>query len=514
MWWHPLLLTLQLMAVSVVISGVIGVCGAWAASSLESSGPGGKWVARLFLAAMVAAIAMPMILHVAAWEATAGKFGWLPLTQTGSRKTTLGAFGAFGGLLASGWIHGLVGSSIVALATWHAVRRVPTTVILHSQLDAGPLAVWWRIRLPIAMPWLITSLLGVAALAATEMTVVDLYGFRTIADEFYLFYAKNATIEAILMSCLLPLAIVACSLLVLLVWRRRLPAVASSDGHRDDGWAEEIAEQLPCHVRYLATAVALLIASIVVVVPIAGLLVKVGHQIVIQGDERMATWSLSQCVETLAGAPVTFAQEYQWTAILAVLTATAAVMTAWVPAALGRTHGDASKGFDLVSILMVLTPGPIVGLAVVYFFQMQLPGFRLIYQQTVIPTVIALLFRASPVAYWVLRAGYRGIEDTVLESARLDRSWFGRFWHVDRPLLRRPLMAAFLASAVVASGDVPAMLPVIPPGVTTVGTRLFELLHSGARYQEAALALWYVAAVVTIVVLWMRWARKRGKMIG
>jgi iron(III) transport system permease protein len=71
-------------------------------------------------------------------------------------------------------------------------------------------------------------------------------------------------------------------------------------------------------------------------------------------------------------------------------------------------------------------------------------------------------------------------------------------WSIDRPLLERSLVAASLVAAVVASGDVPATLPVVPPGVTTVGTRLFGLLHSGARYQEAALAIWYVGAVGAI----------------
>ncbi len=61
-----------------------------------------------------------------------------------------------------------------------------------------------------------------------------------------------------------------------------------------------------------------------------------------------------------------------------------------------------------------------------------------------------------------------------------------------------------LAAAVVGSGDVPATLPVIPPGVTTVGTRLFGLLHSGARYQEASLAIWYMLGVVIIGLIWLR----------
>ncbi len=98
----------------------------------------------------------------------------------------------------------------------------------------------------------------------------------------------------------------------------------------------------------------------------------------------------------------------------------------------------------------------------------------------------------------------RNRQSSVLDAASLEMSWVKRMWAIDRPILSRNLATAFLATAMVASGDVPATLPVIPPGVTTVGTRLFGLLHSGARYQEAALAIWYVAAITLISLFLLR----------
>ena len=88
----------------------------------------------------------------------------------------------------------------------------------------------------------------------------------------------------------------------------------------------------------------------------------------------------------------------------------------------------------------------------------------------------------------------------------MDDSWIQRMWRVDLRLLTGPLVLASLAAAVVATGDVPVTLPVAPPGVTTVGTRLFGLLHSGARYQEAALAIWYLGAIVAIALVIAVWS--------
>ncbi len=491
------------MAVSVVIAAGLGVLGAWAASTLENAGRLGRLVARVFFVSMVTAIAIPMILHAAAWEATAGKFGWLPLTQTGSRSYQ-GLSGIFGGAVACGWIHGLAGVSLVALATWYGVRRIPAAMVQQSQLELGPIKSWWRIRLPIALPWLLMGMLATAALAATEMTVVDLYGLRTLADEFYLFYAANPSATSIAMTCLIPLAL-AVAIIGLHRWagRRAVAVRAPAAGNA------ALEERLSGPVEAIACVIAIVIAAIVLVVPLAGLFVKVGHQVVVAEGTRSVSWSISQSVSVLAAAPRTFAAEYQWTIMLAVLTGLAGVAVAWPLAAFGRTHRRLELLVDFATIAIVLIPGPIVGLAVVRLFQLPVPGFRDLYQATLIPTVIALLFRAGPVAYWIMRTGYRGVDDDLLAAARLDVGWIGRLWVIDRSMLSRSLLASVLAAAIVASGDVPATLPVAPPGVTTVGTRLFGLLHSGARYQEAALALWYVGTIVVVAACWLRWSRPR-----
>ncbi len=493
-------MTFQLIAVAVAIAGTFGIAGAWAASTLENAGRSGRWIARLFFVCMIAAIAIPLILHAAAWEATAGKFGWLPLSQTDARGYG-GLAGVFAGLLASGWIHGIASTVLVVLATWFGVRRVPTALVQISQLEISPWHAWWKIRFAIARPWVLVGLLGTAGLAATEMTIVDLYGFRTLADEFYLYYAVDPSVAAITMTCLMPLVIA----LVLVGLHSK--AGAGSVPIRYDSGANEPGESVPAMIAVVAGMIALLIAALVLIVPFTGLLVKAGHEVVVQDGRRIVSWSLTGCLRVLADAPITFAAEYTWTLILGMLTANAAVLLAWPLAAVARTHRRWQGVLDVATVVLLLIPGPIVGLAVVRFFQLPGPGFQALYQSSLVPTVIALMFRAGPVAYWIMRAGYRGIDDALLSAARLDVSWRQRFWSIDRPLVWRNLVVAVFAAAIVASGDVPAMLPVVPPGVTTVGTRLFGLLHSGARYQEAALAFWYVTAIVVVaggLSWWMR----------
>lgn len=495
-WLHPLLLTVTLMIASVAIAAVVGIVGAWAGWTLARGGVTARWSAKLFFAFIVAAVAMPMILHATAWEATAGKFGWWMLTQTGARTDAGGVYGFFAGGIATGWIHGVVGAAMVTLATWIGASRVPASTMGLASLEMGPTESFFRIALPMASPWWITALVATAMLAATEMTAADLYGFRSIADKFYLFHALDPDMASVLAICFVPLVIATTAMLAASVWRRKL--VTQTEQTESQTVApESIGIALPL----IAGGFAITVGMVLVGIPLFGILFKAGQNVVVVDDVASIQWSAALLIQRLAQAPKIFAAEYQWTAVIAAATACVCVLIAWPAAFIGRSHRAVERWLDFGSLALVCIPGPIVGLIVVRAFQAGVPGMTTLYQQTIVPTVIALSFRAGAAAYWILRSGYRGIDRVVLESAAMEMSGPRRFWTMDRHLLCRPAAAAWLAAALVASGDVPAMLPVIPAGVTTVSVRLFGLLHSGARYQEAALAFWYIVAVVVIATI-------------
>lgn len=497
------------MVVSVTIASILGIAGAWAGSLLQSGGRAARALSIALAGCMLFAVALPLVLHAAAWESTAGKFGWLFLTQSGARAEGTSRYGLFAGLVACGWIHALFGAAIVTLATWHGVVTTPSRIVQQSRLDLGPQAAWWRVRLPLAAPWLLLGLLLTGLLAATEMTVVDLYGFRTLADEFYLFYAVDPSLSSVLMTCAVPLAIAGVVVASFLSARRRTINTQLDRGEN----AGDHAEHYSTLWRGVAAAVAVALIALIVGVPLFGMLVKLGHEVTVSGADVQATWSPGESWRRFLAAPREFWDEYQWTAMIAALGGISAALIATPLAMLGRSGSRWERWFDAILVVVFVIPGPIVGMVIVWIFQSGIPGAAMLYQQTLIPTLMALMFRAVPVAYWVLRSAYRGIPDSVIDASQLDTWLLRRWWSLHRPLLRRGWLVAALAAGVVASGDVPATLPVIPPGVTTVGTRLFGLLHSGARYQEAALALWYVLSVVAISSFFLRQSlASRGKV--
>lgn len=502
-WAAALVTTLALMAVASFVAVVIGIPSAIAGATLAEAGGRrtGKTLffcrtlVALWCAAMLFSIATPLILHAAAWESTAGKFGWLVKTVTG------------GNLIWVGWIHGVHGSAIVALLTFWATRNIPDPVQQHASIDLSRWAIWWRVRLPLARAWIVVSVVFVWLVAATEMSVADLHSVRTIADQFYLFHALDPTMTSVLMVLVLPLvlAVVPCSAWYL--WGRRDFAIdmrspderCANERSPDERCANECSPHELGRGAILVSAVWLVGAVCVCQAAMfIGLLLQAGHTVRIEEGRAMGSWSISACLSSLLQAPSMFAREYWWTAQLALLTTLVVTTGACLLARFSRSNQSLAVVFDGLAVIVFFIPGPLVGMAVVRLFALELPLFETLATETLIPTMIAVGVRSFVVAYLIMRFAYAQISESVWQSARLDGGFGFRFLQLELPAIWPATVIAAVAAAMVSSGDVPATLPVLPPGVTTVGTRLFGLLHSGSRYQEAALAFWYFAGMLLI----------------
>ncbi|MCM2371978.1 ABC transporter permease family protein [Aporhodopirellula aestuarii] len=505
-WTAAIRTTFALMLVSSTIAIVIGIPAAASTAMLAQFRAKARILDRLrqglvstWILAMMFSIATPLILHAAVWESTAGKFGWLVKTMTG------------GNLLWVGWIHGVHGAAIVAMATFWATRNIAPEIIQHSALDYGNMAAWFRVRLPIARPWVLASVVIVWMLAATEMSVADLHSVRTVADQFYLFYALDPNMTAITVTTWLPMIVGGIPAIVWLRLRHRQLHTpgrshhdrASTDFRDSDGEVQFDANKWQ-RVGVAASIVGMLASLLVCQGAIAaGLIVQAGHLVEVEGGIPVASWSWQACVRSIGNAPSMFASEYAWTLQLALFTSLAVTPLAWALARWGR--GDARVGWliDCAMTMLFLIPGPVVAMAVVHLFASGIPGGELLATQTLIPTIFSVGVRSGVIAYILLRIGYGQISQPVWQSSRLDGNWATRLFRIELPLIWTSGLAALIIAAVVASGDVPAALPVLPPGVTTVGTRLFGLLHSGSRYHEASLAFWYLVAI--IVLSWSAW---------
>jgi ABC-type Fe3+ transport system permease subunit len=77
----------------------------------------------------------------------------------------------------------------------------------------------------------------------------------------------------------------------------------------------------------------------------------------------------------------------------------------------------------------------------------------------------------------------------LIEASRLEGYGQTRFLLGWLSRSKGYLLACWLLLFLLSLADLSAILLVVPPGVTPISARIFELLHYGVRYQEAGVCL-------------------------
>lgn len=171
----------------------------------------------------------------------------------------------------------------------------------------------------------------------------------------------------------------------------------------------------------------------------------------------------------------------------------------------------------VVAALGLAIPGPVVGYALIQIFNHPHPISVYLYDRTVLLPVIAVTVKATPLVFLLLYESWRTLSSDLLDAVRLNRSGgWPIVWNVYLPLRWRTLVVAWLVGAIVATGDLAATILVIPPGVSTLATRIFDRLHTGADKQVAGLCLllFFTAMAVSGFIFWLCRSGFREKEIG
>jgi iron(III) transport system permease protein len=125
-----------------------------------------------------------------------------------------------------------------------------------------------------------------------------------------------------------------------------------------------------------------------------------------------------------------------------------------------------------------------------------------LYDRTLLAPVVVQVARALPLVSLWMYAQLLSVPQDLLEAARSEGAGpVAQLWRVAIPLRKAGLAAAAGIALVLAVSELSATLLVVPPGVTPISVRIFQLLHYGVDDRVAALALSVVglAAIAVIV---------------
>ncbi len=430
-------------------------------------------------------LAVPLYVFAGGWSSAFGTQGWF---------TSLGLLGGSPlgatSMQSGGW-------SLVAVALVHALAALPWVTLVaaiglqwthrgqeeQAVLDGGwaNALVWYL--LPKLRPWLLAAILWCAIPILTEMVVSNLYQVPTVAEQIYLDASRGEvsplTYVASVLLCSAPLVVAS-----LLLWRR-LPnwqnVITQASHFRGspldlDAW------------RIVLSAVTWSAVALLVGLPIFSLLAKAGWQ-PFTGEDGLTHygWSWNRLARTAYESITLFQDEFYWSSLLAMAASTLALVTA--AGLFAISNRLARYAISLLMLLAISLPGPLVGMLVIKLMNRSDPSWLgSLYDHSIAAPILAQQFRLLPFAWIVVYAIVSSVSRSTWEQAQLEGlSRWRVLCSVILPQSGRTLLVAWLLLAVLSVGELSCSILVLPPGVTTISMRLFEMLHFGMRHQDSGL---------------------------
>ncbi len=440
---------------------------------------------------------VPLYLQAAAWQAGFGIQGWYTLGYAGPVWLE-GWTGAI-------WVHAMAALPWVVLIVGAGFWLVEPELEEQALLDGSPWQVFCRVTLRGSLGAIGVAAIWVVILTAGEMTVTDLFGVRTYAEEVYTRQAVGPQPEDLPLGLMPGVILTTWLVLAGLVLVGRL---APRDRPVSPGG--RVVFPLGWRRGPLAAAVALALL-LVVGLPLGSLCYKAGIVVTQADGAYVRSWSLGKCLLVVAEGPVRYAKEFRWSLVIGILAATVSAALATVLGWIARAGKLRAVLVLVITALCLAVPGPIVGLAVIRLLNRpEVPLLVYLYDQSILAPVLALSVRALGPATLVMWHALRSIPPEMLDSAAVDGAGpVGQLWRIALPCRVWALAVAWLVALAIALGDLAASVLVVPHGLPTLSIHIFNLLHYGVEDRVAGICLALVAvfAAVAAGVAWLagRW---------
>jgi iron(III) transport system permease protein len=409
---------------------------------------------------------------------------------------------AISGWGAAVWIQALASVPWVALIVGGGLYFVPRELEEEALLDGGAAQVFRRVTLPYAFSLVCVAALLVAVSAAGDITVTDQFQVRTFAEEVYTAAAggePTSPLRALPGLALVSWLVVAALLIVVrLAPGESISRIRPPLTFRLGRWHGPLA--------VLTMAVLLLLIG----VPLASLAWKAGLMVTHGESGITRSWSLEKCVRLTAQSPVRYHRELFWSLVTGTLAATIAVVAALPLAWLARRGGFWQMPLAVSAAAALAVPGPLLGLAAICLLDRPATGW--LYDRTIAAPALVQAVRVWPLVALVLAYAMRSIPRDETQSAALEGAGSITTLRSIGVAQRLPAIAtAWLAALALAIGELPATHLATPPGMETLTSHVFMLLHAGVEDQVASicLALFVALPMLLVPLLWLlrRWAR-------
>lgn len=434
--------------------------------------PGRKWF-RLFICSFVL---LPLYVQAIAWSAGFGNQGWLRWNQVTAASSSGYA------IAACIWIHGSASLPISFCLLSIALGRAADRVYQMAIIEGPPISAFFHVLLPRAVPWIACNFLLIFVLANSDMIITNLFQVPTLTEVLYQ-QVQFDRVKSVPVAIALAYAFVLAVLSGILLGRLR--------GFR---WSPLSFSRTESHVlhglgyRLLAWIVAVGLVVVFFVIPIMSLVVKSGWQVTIVDSEIVRQWRMNATIQSF-GTIQSFRQECAWSLLLSFYSLILTIGLALWLILLAQRSSMSAMVWGIVAFSLAL-PGPIINLLLQSILVNQPGVLGVITERTLLAPIVALQFRTVPFAFGLLWLSVVRFQSRYSNVLAIDALAYFKHW---RAFAKTLVLVSFVVFFI-SFANLETYLLVLPPGVTTLSLRMFELLHYGTQNKESVLALTLVFA--------------------
>ena len=483
--------SLIVVCLSTALALAIGMVSAAVASVIQDRNALTRALTVCLDWSLVLYTVFPLVLQASVWEQTLGKFGWASV----SAGRSFDAGRSFQSMTAVVWIHGLSGVGIIHWAMRMAMKGQSAQVVRLAAVEHSPWQRVRRIHIKLLWPAVAVAAILVSVRTANEMSVTNLYAVVTVTERFYLQCAVDPAISRSMFAVASPSMFAAISILLVQRFALRNRSIHTVAGQRTPVSYADSTPNGSVETFKVATAVlyATTLMAVLLIPTVLSTTIKLGQTV--EGfDATMAG-------QRLLDGPRQFLSEASWTIAVAVGSGGLAFVFATGLVILTNRIDRrwCTRLMQAAMWVLFCLPGPLVGLSVVRLFSVNVGWIITLRDQTLIPLWLATMAKSVPILYCILTTSIQRMPITLRRMCVVQYAPVQRIVRFYAGWLVGPSVAGCLLAGWLAAGDVAVTLPVAPAGVSTLATRLFGLLHSGARFPEAVLTIWYVIGSTLVV---------------
>ncbi len=197
--------------------------------------------------------------------------------------------------------------------------------------------------------------------------------------------------------------------------------------------------------------------------------------------------------------------------VLAVLAASATVaVTAVIAWIVYRSKLPGRQALDFLAFLPIAIPGLVLGMGLIIFYV----TFPIGIYGTIWVLLIAYTTKYLPYGMRTASGSIVQIHRELEEAGSMSgASWWRTFWHITLPLLRPGLAAGWIYIAIVSFREFSSSILLATGQSQVLSILVFTMFEQGQTTEVAAIGVFMIATILTIVVLFYRLTGRIGVQV-